>query len=92
MTRKQKYETDIKLGERYVDKQTGFEGIVTSITFYQHACERVALETYDAQRREVKVEVFDSPRLTSVATGVTATTTRTGGPQMPNAQGGVPTR
>jgi hypothetical protein len=81
-----KYGSDIKLGERYRDDQTGFEGVATSISFFQYACERVAVEAYDAQRREVKTEVFDAPRLTSVRTNERATTDRTGGPQLPNAQ------
>lgn len=81
-----KYSSDVKLGERYIDEQTGFEGVARSVTFFQHACERVCLETYDAERKQVKDCVFDSPRLTSVKTGVKATTTRTGGPGAPNAQ------
>ena len=84
----QSYKSDIKMGERYVDTQTGYEGVVTSITFFQHACERVALETYDEQRREVKTEIFDSPRLTHTTTQKQATTTRTGGPGVPNVQRG----
>lgn len=83
---KTRYLSDIKLGEKYIDEQTGFEGIATSITFYQHACERTALETFDAERREVKVEVFDSPRLTHVATRAKAASPRPGGPLPPNAQ------
>ena len=83
-----KYSSDITIGEKYVDEQTGYEGVATSITFFQHACERIALESFDAQRKEVKVEIFDSPRLTSVKTGKTATSPRPGGPQMPNAQRG----
>lgn len=82
------YTSDIRLGERYVDEQTGFEGVATSMTFFQHACERVAVETYDAERREVKVEIFDSPRLTHVTTDVKAKSPRPGGPQSPNAQRG----
>lgn len=74
------YKSDIQLGERYRDEQTGYEGVATSITFFQFACERVCLETYDAERKQVKEAVFDAPRLTSVATGQTATTERTGGP------------
>lgn len=83
---KRAYESDIEIGKRYRDAQTGYEGVATSITFYQYACERVGLETYDAERREVKDEVFDSPRLTSVETGEQATTDRKGGPLMPNPQ------
>lgn len=73
------YRSDVKLGEKYIDQQTGITGVATGIHFYQHACERVTLEFVksDGELQEI---TFDSPRLTSVATGVTATTTRTGGP------------
>lgn len=76
---KQSYKTDIKLGEKYRDDQTGIEGIATSIHFYQHACERVTLEFVKRDGELVELS-FDSPRLTSVRTGVTAVTARTGGP------------
>jgi hypothetical protein len=39
-----KFETDIDLGEKYLDPQTGIQGTATSIHFYQYACERVTLE------------------------------------------------
>lgn len=83
-----KYGSDILLGERYIDKQTGFEGTATAITFFQYACERVCLENYDPQRKEVKESIFDAPRLTSLKTGKTAVVEKTGGPGMPNAQRG----
>lgn len=83
---KVKYESDVVMGEHYRDTQTGFEGIVTSVTFYQYACERVGIETFDPERKEVKTEIFDAPRLVSLKTQERATTTRTGGPGMPNAQ------
>jgi len=83
---KKKYSTDIVLGEKYVDKQTGYEGVATSITFFQHACERVCLENYDTERKEVKEMIFDAPRLTSLVTGKTAEVTRTGGPGAINGQ------
>lgn len=79
------YRSDIKLGERYRDEQTGFEGIATAVYFFQHACERVSVETYDPARLEVKTETFDAPRLVHVDSGVKAKTTRTGGPAMPHA-------
>ncbi len=80
------YESDIVLGEEYRDEQTSYQGIATSITFFQYACERVCLETYDATRREVKEQVFDAPRLTSLKTQKRAEVTKTGGPGMPNRQ------
>jgi hypothetical protein len=83
-----KYPTDIKMGERYRDEQTGFEGVVTSVTFYQYACERVCLEAYDPTRKEIKESVFDAPRLTHIATNVAATAARAGGPGRPNPQRG----
>ena len=72
------YKSDIKLGERYRDEQTGIEGVATAIFFFQHACERVNLELIV---KDALVEyAFDSPRLTHIESGVQATTTRTGGP------------
>jgi hypothetical protein len=75
------FETDIVLGERYRDKQTGFEGVATCVSFFQHACERVMLESYDAAKQDVKEYVFDAPRLVHVETGKQAETTKTGGPR-----------
>jgi hypothetical protein len=76
---KNTFETDIRLGEKYRDDQTGLEGIATSIHFYQHACERVTLEYVHEQQGLLEL-TFDSPRLTSMATGITAVTAKTGGP------------
>lgn len=75
------YSTDIELGKRYRDEQTGFEGVATAVSFYQHACERVVVEAYDAARLEVKEQVFDAPRLVAVDTGVRATVDKAGGPR-----------
>lgn len=82
------YKSDIVLGQKYRDTITGYEGVATTVTFFLNACERVGLESYDAERREVKTEVFDSPRLVHVETGVQATTERTGGPGDPNSRPG----
>ena len=79
MTEKQtSYGSDIVLGEKYRDEQTGIEGIATSVSFYQHACERVVLELVV----EGKIEefVFDAPRLTHIETNQKATSEKTGGP------------
>lgn len=81
------YESDIILGDRYLDKQTGIEGVASAVYFYQHGCERVNIEVLNKDG-ELKEYGFDSPRLTHVQTGVTATTTRTGGP----AKGSNPSR
>lgn len=70
--------TDIVLGDRYRDPITGLEGVATSVTWYLHACERVALEFL--KDGEVKFEGFDAPRLIHVETDTQPTTTRTGGP------------
>lgn len=70
--------TDTRLGDRYRDPLTGFEGVATAVTFYLHACERVTLEFI--KDGEIKFESFDAPRLIHVATGEQPTTTRTGGP------------
>jgi hypothetical protein len=76
--RKQKYESDTRLGERYRDPLTGLEGTATAVTFYLHACERITLEW--VKDGEIKYESFDAPRLELVSTGEKPRTTRTGGP------------
>lgn len=76
---KQKYETDIRLGERYVDKQTGIEGTATTVAFFQYGCERVTLEAVVAGK--IEEYGFDAPRLTHVDTQQRATSVQTGGPE-----------
>ena len=73
------YKSDIRLGERYRDEQTGIEGTATAVYFYQFGCERVGLEFVVDGKIEDKS--FDAPRLTRVKTGVRATVFRTGGPE-----------
>lgn len=72
------YKTDIKLGERYRDNQTGIEGTATAVSFYQFGCERVNLEAVVAGK--IEEYGFDAPRLTHVDTNVTAKSERRGGP------------
>jgi hypothetical protein len=73
------FRTDIKLGTKYRDDQTGIEGIATSIHFYQYACERVTIEFIknDGELQEV---TFDAPRLRSLESGLLAKVAKTGGP------------
>lgn len=73
------HSTDIELGKKYRDDQTGIEGIATSIHFYQYACERVTVEFIksDGELQEV---TFDAPRLRSIESGRLAQVTKTGGP------------
>lgn len=77
------YDSDIELGKRYRDPQTGVEGTATSAHFYQYACERVTLE-YMKSDGALQELTFDAPRLESVETGKRAQTTRTGGPGSPS--------
>lgn len=76
-----RYKTDIKLGERYRDPQTGIEGVATAVTFYQFACERVMIETVVAGK--IEDYGFDAPRLESVKTEKRARTKKPGGPGDP---------
>lgn len=72
------YKSDIVLGERYVDEQTGIEGVATTVAFFQYACERTSLEVVVAGK--IEEYTFDAPRLTHVSTGERATSEKTGGP------------
>ena len=58
------YRADITLGRRYRDRQTGIEGTATAVTFYQHGCERVTIETVVAGK--IEEYGFDAPRLTDI--------------------------
>lgn len=84
------YKSDIELGRRYRDEQTGIIGIAAAIGFYQYACERVTIEL--VIQGEIREFVFDAPRLVSVETGVQATTEKTGGPRAGIAQASMPGR
>lgn len=76
---KQTYKTDIILGERYRDDQTGIEGTATAVSFYQYGCERVNLEAVVAGK--IEEYGFDAPRLTHIATQKRAESPRNGGPE-----------
>jgi hypothetical protein len=71
----------IKLGKRYRDDVTGFEGVATSRTEYIYGCRRIGLEfLHDG---EVKTHSFDEPGLTEIGdkpvVSPTAEERRTGG-------------
>ena len=75
---KANYRTDVRLGERYRDAQTGITGTATAVTFHQHGCERVGIETViDGKIEEY---AFDAPRLVHVETERPVTAVRVGGP------------
>lgn len=76
---KKNYSSDVELGEKYKDSQTGFEGIATAIFFFQYGCERVEIQAYDAERQEIRSITFDAPRLVSAKTGKAPVVSRTGG-------------
>lgn len=77
---KQSYKTDIILGDRYRDDQTGIEGVATAVHFFQFACERVTLEVVNKDG-VINEYGFDAPRLTHTRSGKTAEVTKTGGPE-----------
>ena len=79
MFSKNSFTTDIVLGERYRDEQTGIEGVATVVSFYQHACERVNIEC--VIDRKIEDYGFDAPRLTHIESGQTAKAEKTGGPE-----------
>lgn len=85
---KHKYGSDIELGKRYQDPQTGIEGTATGIGFYQYACERVTIECVIAGK--IEEYVFDAPRLQTMDTAERARAQRTGGPGDVPRQPGVP--
>lgn len=78
MDRGHTYESDIELGERYRDEQTGIEGVAVAIAFFQYACERITLEL--VVEGKLEEYTFDAPRLVCVDSGKRAEAEKTGGP------------
>ncbi len=75
-------ETDIILGDEYTDTITGFTGVATGLTFWLHACERVALQSRKLTKdgKVPEAEWFDVPGVVHVVTKSTPKTAKTGGP------------
>ena len=76
--KKTSYGSDVLLGEKYRDGQTGIEGTAIAVIFFQHACERVELEL--VVDKKIETYTFDAPRLTHIETNHRATSEKTGGP------------
>lgn len=75
---------DVKLGYRYKDPVSGFQGTATAITTHLWGCRRVTLEGQD-EKGEPKGYVFDEPQLKQVGTKPTVEPAtpeerKTGGP------------
>lgn len=74
----QQYRSDVMLGEKYREKNTGLEGTAVAVAFFEHACERVTLRyLHDG---DVKEAHFDAPELETVDTAETPVKQRSGGP------------
>lgn len=80
MSKKNTFKSDIVLGEKYRDTQTGYEGTAVAVYFFQYGCERITVESYDSERKTIKEMTFDAPRLEHIETGKRMTTEKTGGP------------
>jgi hypothetical protein len=63
-----RYESEIKLGERYRDTATGFEGVAIALTFWQHGCGRATLKGIN-RNGEVIDYAFDAAELEVAKTG-----------------------
>ena len=78
------YESQIILGRKYRHRRSGTEGWATSITFFENACERVILESYERNKLTGKLtttESFDSVELVDAETGDDVSTAKPGGPE-----------
>lgn len=77
MTKKD--EAEIKLGEKYRDGTTGFEGTAVGRHEYLHGCTRITLQAL--KDGDIKEFSFDAPALIAVETRQEFTSRRTGGPR-----------
>jgi hypothetical protein len=61
---RQKYESGVELGQMYRDELTGFEGRATAVSFWEHGCVRVVLESPKLKDDgDPRTATFDEPRL-----------------------------
>lgn len=79
MSLRKRDEADIKLGEKYRDQTTGFEGVAVGRHEYLHGCTRITLQALQAG--EIKEFSFDAPALVAVETEQQFSSKRTGGPR-----------
>lgn len=85
------YQSDIELGKKYRHNKLDLEGLAVGVYFFEHACERVALQwMHDG---ELHSDSFDALELVSVDTGEQAKSEKKGGPRGPStlsqAMGGL---
>lgn len=75
------FSTQLVLGERYRDTNTGFEGKCVSISFFEHGCERCGIRGMNKQGDIVEY-AFDAPEVELCATNVPVQVieAKTGGP------------
>ncbi len=73
--------TNIKLGKKYKDSVTGFEGVATAQTIFQFGCIRFCLESADLKDGKPVECWFDEQRLVSPS----KSRAETGGPGGPVA-------
>jgi hypothetical protein len=80
----------VKLGKRYRDRVTGFEGVATSLHDYLQGCRRVTLEQLGKDGDKIVTLTFDEPNLELVDQGVRVPVGagRTGGPHDHSTPGG----
>jgi hypothetical protein len=66
-----KMETRIGLGDLVKDRITGFEGIVTALTFYQYGCVRALVQPQGMGKdgKPIEPQVFDDPQLKIIRVG-----------------------
>ena len=53
----------VKLGRKYRDKVTGFEGVAVSIHTYLQGCNRISMERLSPEGDKIISLAFDEPNL-----------------------------
>jgi len=85
-----KDESEVKLGERYRDKISGFEGVAIAKVEFIYGCTRVTLQAL--KDGDIKEFTFDAPSLIELATNTELKTSRTGGTRDAPQVRSVPSR
>lgn len=65
-----KLEIGVNFGDVVKDKVSGFEGVITGVTFYQNGCKKVVIEPQKLQENGAPIEAqwFDEQRVAKIPT------------------------
>ena len=74
---------DLALGDKAIDRISGFQGVVVAITEWLNGCRRITIQPEALHEgKPVDSSTFDAEQVARVEAGPTLTASKTGGPSI----------